>query len=121
LWRNYRLAQKMNIPIVILPAAGDNPVWLLTCRPIIAFLRYIFGEIDMVKYSYPGWGSDVKHRMHEELGDVVIHVTPAYNWLYICEAEAINEIFKRSKDFDRPPNLLGRYFPDGCMELRDVC
>jgi hypothetical protein len=107
-WRNYRLAQKMNIPIIILPASGDNPVWLLLGGPILAVLRFFFGEIDLVTYGTPGWGSVVKHRMHEELGNAVIHVSPGHNWLYVCDAEAINDIFKRSKDFDRPPDLLGK-------------
>jgi hypothetical protein len=97
----------MNIPIIILPASGDNPVWLLVAGPVLAVLRFFFGEIDFVKYGKPGWGSVVKHKMHEELGDAVIHVSPGRNWLFICNAEAINDIFKRTKDFDRPPDLLG--------------
>jgi hypothetical protein len=110
LFYNYRAAQRMNIPIIILPASGDNPVWLLLSTPILAVLRFVFGEINLVKYGNPGWQSKDKYKMHEALGDVVIHVSPGHNWLYICNAEAVNEIFKRSKDFDRPPDLLGKLF-----------
>jgi hypothetical protein len=101
----------MNIPIIILPASGDNPVWLLLSTPILAVLRFVFGEINLVKYGSPGWQSKDRYKMHETLGDAVIHVSPGHNWLYICNAEAVNEIFKRSKDFDRPPDLLGKLLP----------
>ena len=110
LWRNYRLAKKMNVPIIIIPASGDNPVWLMVAYPVLAILKFIFGDINLVKYARPGWSSAVKHKMHEELGDVVMHVSPGLNWLFLCNAEAINDMFKRTKDFDRPPDLLGKLF-----------
>jgi len=44
--------------------------------------------------------------MHWHLGDAVIHVSPGRNWLYVSDAEAVCELFRRSKDFDRPPDLL---------------
>ncbi|KAM0310229.1 hypothetical protein ACHAO8_008329 [Botrytis cinerea] len=44
--------------------------------------------------------------MHQELGDAVIHVSAGRNWLYLCNPEAVSEIFKRKDDFDRPPDLL---------------
>jgi hypothetical protein len=98
----------MNIPIIIIPASGDNPVWLLVAKPVLAILRFMFGEIDFVKYSNPGWESKAKYKMYEELGEAVIHVSPGHNWLYICNADSINEIFRRHKDFDRHPELLGK-------------
>lgn len=110
LLRNYRAAKSMDIPIVIILASGDNPVWILLSTPVLLVLRFLFGEIDIVKYGKPGWESKNKYKMHEELGDVVIHVSPGHNWLYVCNAEAVNEIFKRKEDFDRPPDLLGMYF-----------
>lgn len=107
--RNYRAAQTMNIPIIIILASGDNPVWILLSKPILALLRALFGEIDIVKYGMPGFQSKDNYKMHEKLGDAVIHVSPGHNWLYVCNPEAVNDIFKRKNDFDRPPDLLGMY------------
>ncbi|RDL38404.1 Cytochrome P450 [Venustampulla echinocandica] len=96
----------MHIPIIVVLASGDNPVWILLSKPILAVFRFIFGEIDIVKYGKPGWESKDKYKMHEKLGDAVVHVSPGHNWLYICNPAAVNDIFKRKDDFDRPPELL---------------
>lgn len=83
LLRNYRAAQSMHIPIIIIPASGDNPVWILISKPVLAVLRFCFGEIDLVKYGRPGWESRDKYKMHVELGaDAVVHVSPGHNCKY---------------------------------------
>jgi hypothetical protein len=107
--RNYQLALGMGIPIKVLLASGDNPVWILVSSPVLAVIKFVFGKCDITKYGRPGWESKDKYKIHEELGDVVIHVSPGHNWLYVCNAEAVNDIFKRRDDFDRPPDLLGMY------------
>ncbi|KAM3082576.1 hypothetical protein ACMFMF_002234 [Clarireedia jacksonii] len=104
--RNYRAAQKIGIPVRILIASGDNPVWLLVSGFILPIVKFLFGDCDVARYSRPGWEFKDKYRMHEELGDAVIQVSAGHNWLYICNAEAVNDIFKRREDFDRPPDLL---------------
>ncbi|PQE25468.1 Cytochrome P450 protein [Rutstroemia sp. NJR-2017a BBW] len=104
--RNYRIAQKIGIPVRVLIASGDNPVWLLVSGFVLPIVRFLFGDCDIARYSRPGWEFKDKYRMHEELGDAVIQVSAGHNWLYVCNAEAVNEIFKRKEDFDRPPDLL---------------
>ncbi|QSZ36703.1 hypothetical protein DSL72_006586 [Monilinia vaccinii-corymbosi] len=104
--RNYRIASKIGVPIRILIASGDNPVWILVSGIVLPVVRAVFGDCDIARYSRPGWEFRDKYRMHQELGDVVIHVSAGRNWLYLCNPEAVNEIFKRRDDFDRPPDLL---------------
>ncbi|KAF7861433.1 hypothetical protein EAF04_007998 [Stromatinia cepivora] len=104
--KNYRIASQIGIPIRILIASGDNPVWILVSGIVLPIIKAVFGDCDVARYSRPGWEFRDKYRMHQELGDVVIHVSAGRNWLYICNAEAVNEIFKRRDDFDRPPDLL---------------
>ncbi|PQE24510.1 cytochrome p450 protein [Rutstroemia sp. NJR-2017a WRK4] len=104
--RNYRIAQKIGIPVRVLIASGDNPVWLLVSGFVLPIVRFLFGDCDIARYSRPGWEFKDKYRMHEELGDAVIQVSAGHNWLYVCNAEAVNDIFKRREDFDRPPDLL---------------
>lgn len=104
--KNYRIAQKIRIPIRILIASGDNPVWILVSGIVLPVIRVVFGECDIARYSEPGWEFKDKYKMHQELGDAVIHVSAGRNWLYLCDSDAVNEIFKRKDDFDRPPDLL---------------
>ncbi|TGO87147.1 hypothetical protein BPOR_0247g00120 [Botrytis porri] len=44
--------------------------------------------------------------MHQKLGSAVIHVSAGHDWLYLCDSDSVNEVFKRKDDFDRPPDLL---------------
>lgn len=75
---------------------------------MLPIIRAVFGDCDIARYSEPGWEFKNKYKMHQELGDAVIHVSAGRNWLYICDSDAVNEVFKRKDDFDRPPDLLGK-------------
>ena len=108
LYRNYQLALRIGIPIKVVLASHDNPVWILVSSRIVPIIRFFFGECDVVRYGVSGWENRVKYKMHEEAGNgAVIHVSPGHNWLYLCDAAAVNDMFKRREDFDRPPDLLG--------------
>ncbi|KAF7954284.1 hypothetical protein EAE96_005413 [Botrytis aclada] len=104
--RNYRIALKIGIPIQILIASGDNPVWILASGIVLPIVKAVFGDCDIVRYSTPGWEFKDKYTMHQKLGNAVIHVSPGRNWLYLCDSDSVNEVFKRKDDFDRPPDLL---------------
>ncbi|KAF7929690.1 hypothetical protein BELL_0055g00040 [Botrytis elliptica] len=104
--KNYRIALKIGIPIRILIASGDNPVWILASGIVLPIVKAIFGNCDIVRYSTPGWEFKDKYTMHQKLGIAVIHVSAGRNWLYLCDSDSVNEVFKRKDDFDRPPDLL---------------
>jgi hypothetical protein len=110
-YRNYLIARRIGIPIKFLIASGDNPVWVLVSGLVLPVLKFVFGDCDLITYNTPGWENKNRYKMHEELGDAVIQVSAGRNWLYISDAEAASDIFKRNKDFDRPPDLLGWCFP----------
>jgi len=76
---------------------------------VLSAIEAVFGESSTTKYSRGGWENREKYFMHQELGDAVIHVSPGHNWLYISDADAVCDLFKRSKEFDRPPDLLGKF------------
>jgi hypothetical protein len=107
LFLNYRIACKIGIPIIVLPASPDNPIWMFTSGPVLSIVKAIFGDCSVTKYGQIGWEYHDKHKVHVKHGDAVVLVTPAHNWVYVCSAEAFNEIFQRPNDFARPPEMLG--------------
>jgi hypothetical protein len=108
LFLNYRIACKIGLPIIVLPASPDNPIWMLTSGPVLSVVKAIFGDCSVTKYGQIGWEYHDKHRTHVQHGDAVVLVTPGLNWVYVCSAEAFTEIFQRRNAFDRPPEMLGK-------------
>ncbi|KAF5877070.1 putative cytochrome p450 monooxygenase protein [Botrytis fragariae] len=104
--KNYRIALTIGIPIRILVASGDNPVWILASGIVFPIVKAVFGDCDIVRYSKPGWEFKDKYTMHQKLSNAVIHVSAGRNWLYLCDTDSVNEVFKHKDDFDRPPDLL---------------
>ncbi|MCJ1311766.1 hypothetical protein MMC25_005439 [Agyrium rufum] len=103
---NYRLAQKIGVPIIVLPASPDNPLWALSSGKILFVVEVLFGKTSATTYGRLGWEFYDKSKLHLRYGDAVILVTPAYNWVYVCNAEAFNEIFQRRNGFPRPPRMM---------------
>ena len=107
LFLNYRIARNIGIPVIVLPASPDNPVWMLTSGAVLSIVKAIFGDCSVTKYGRLGWEYHDKYSTHLKLGDAVVLVTPGHNWVYVCNAEAFNEIFQRRNGFPRPPEMLG--------------
>ena len=108
LLRNYRSALELNVPIVVVPISHDNPIWIAFDRRVISLLKHVpFGPGTFTRYNWRAWDFFDKNRAHLELGDVFIMVSPGKNWMYVSEAEALTDIFKRRRDFPRPLELFG--------------
>jgi hypothetical protein len=73
------------------------------------FERLPFGSGNFTRFNWRGWEFQDKFRSHAEMGDVFMVVTPGRNWLYVCNAEALTEIFQRRADFPRPLEIFGKY------------
>lgn len=112
LFQNYKIARKTGLPTILLLSSPDNPLWVLTQGFILAIVRKIYGECSFTRFGQLGWEYYVKSKAHLELGDAIVLVTPNYNWFYVCDAEAFNEIFQRRNEFPRPPEMLGTLFLD---------
>lgn len=107
--RNYLIARKIGLPIIVVPISPEHPIWMLTARHVMPLLRYLpFGNGNFTRFGYVGWQWDDKYRVHKELGDAVLFVTPNKNWIYLCDAESIREVIRgeRQGDFSRPVELL---------------
>jgi hypothetical protein len=107
--RNYSIARKIGLPVVIVPISPENLIWMLTARHVLSLLKYLpFETGHFTRFCYVGWQFDDKYHVHQELGDAVVFTTPGKNWIYLCNADAIHELTRRERQgqFARPVELL---------------
>ncbi|KAF2746361.1 cytochrome P450 [Sporormia fimetaria CBS 119925] len=103
LFRNYRAARKIGIPLRVLPISHENPAWMIVDKVFVPLFKKIpFGTGSFTRYNWRGWEFEDKFRSHEELGGAFVLVTPGRNWLYVCDPVALADIFQRRADFPRP-------------------
>ena len=109
---NYNAARKTSLPFIVLPFDSRNPLWLIIDRKIVQFVRRIpfcFGTF--IRFNWGGWEIWDRYRAYQQLGDAIFFVTPGKtgkNYLQLCDAEAVLEIFQRRADFPRPPESTGK-------------
>ncbi|KAL8635664.1 MAG: hypothetical protein Q9228_006869 [Teloschistes exilis] len=101
---NYKAARETGLPLIVLPVDCGNPLWLIVDRKIVQFMRRIpFCSGTFTRFNWRGWEIWDRYRAHEELGDAILLVTPGKNYLQLCNADAVSDIFQRRADFLRPP------------------
>ncbi|KAI4287669.1 MAG: hypothetical protein L6R35_003075 [Caloplaca aegaea] len=101
---NYDAARKTGLPIIVLPVDCGNPLWLIVDRKIAQWIRRIpIGSGTFTRFNWRGWEIWDRYKAHQQLGDGILFVTPGKNYLQLCDAEAVSEIFQRRADFLRPP------------------
>lgn len=109
--RNYLTARKTGLPFIVIPISPENPIWFLVGKsifvPLIERLPFGLGKNNITRYNYRGWEFEDKARTHVSLGDAFIVVSPGRNSLYVCNAEANADVFRRRDDFPRPVEMLG--------------
>ncbi|CAD6574401.1 MAG: hypothetical protein ASARMPRED_006689 [Alectoria sarmentosa] len=104
---NYNQARKMGLSIVILPIDSGNPLWMSVDTHFIRWFKYSpFGKGRFTRFNWRGWEIQDRYRAHQELGDAFVFVTPGKNWLQLCNAEALADVFQRRDDFVRPIEML---------------
>lgn len=114
---NYLRARKISVPIIILPIDPGNPLWMSIDTKIIPlFKRIPFGTGNFTRFNWRGWEIQDRFRAHLQLGDVFVFVSPSKNWLQVCNAEALADIFQRRGDFVRPTEMLGK--PHSTIDAR---
>jgi hypothetical protein len=100
LFRNYLDARKVGLPIIVNPIDVMNPVWLLTQKRLMPIVKSLpFGLGDWVVYS--GFGSvfSNRYRLHAKHGAAYLVVTPKEINLFIDDAEVVEDILSKRKDF----------------------
>jgi hypothetical protein len=105
---NYLSARKIGVPIRVIPISHENPLWMMVDTSILRFFKYFpLGNGSFTRYNWRGWEFADKCTSHLEMGDVFMLVTPGRNWLYVCNADCLVDIFQRRVDFPRPLELFG--------------
>lgn len=99
---NYRQARRIGLPILITPVDVMNPVWVLTQQWLVPLLKRLpFGLGYFANYSYLSWAFADKYSLHDRLGDAFVIVGPATNQVIVANAEAVEDIASRRKDFQK--------------------
>ena len=106
---NYRKARSMNIPLIRLPIDPTNVLWLII-QP------HFWGMLDRLPINYGafgsygrrGWFFPDKASSHLRWGPIFALVTPKDIYVYVCEPEAVHEIFTRREDFLRPSKMYSK-------------
>jgi len=95
-------------------------LWMVVDKKLFIpiFEKSPFGTGSFTRFNWHGWEFADKYRAHEEMGDPFMVVTPGRNWPYVCEPEALVEIFQRRSDFPRPREIFGRAGPISLLERR---
>ena len=112
LFVNYVSAQKVGVPLRVIPISHENPLWMFVDKSIFIplFSRLPFGTGSFTRYNWRGWEFQDKCSSHLEMGDVFMLVTPGRNWLYLCNAESLVDVFQKRAGFPRPLEIFGTSF-----------
>lgn len=107
---NYNNALKTGLPFVISPVDPMNPLWVISQKLFLPLITHLpFGLGAFTRYNVRGWVYYDKYKMHAELGDAWINVTPGENMLFIADPDAANDVFSRRKDFVKPLRLYSEF------------
>ncbi|KAH8900363.1 cytochrome P450, partial [Thozetella sp. PMI_491] len=99
LFKNYRIAKKSGLPILVTPFNPGSFVFLVASR----FLRPLLEKVlpfDGIKASFPAWSyTGRKDSLFQRYANIFVLVTPGRNQVW-CADPAINQIvLTRRKDF----------------------
>ena len=104
IYRNYRIAQSVGLPILVSPVNPVNPVWILLrpyINPLLSRLPFKIGYF--TQYDYLGWEWRDKNRLHTIHGPVFVIVTPTENHLILADKAACEYVFKHIRDWQMNP------------------
>lgn len=102
---NYSIAKRIGLRTVIVPGNLTSPVWLLLGPRLAALERWLTGgQNRLLRYGWLGFDFEEKARVHLELGDAFVIVTPGKNYVYLADSVAISHVFQteRRGDFVQP-------------------
>ncbi|KIW20203.1 hypothetical protein PV08_00778 [Exophiala spinifera] len=100
LWKNYREARKLGIPIVITPVSWLDPFWGLFAQNLrwVKYLPFTYWY-EISKFSAP---QRERHLIHRKWGDVFVVVSPKANYIYLNDPKASNDVLSHYKTWTKP-------------------
>ena len=103
--KNYGIARRIGLPVVVSPATPLNPLWIICYRafPKVLLLKYLpWGLGRWARCTFMGWTFDDKYALHEELGDLFSVVSPGGIEVVVADPDAAYAVLARRKDFIKP-------------------
>jgi hypothetical protein len=106
--RNKVIAAKAGFPTLVRWITPGNPFWMITGNKIIKTCRkWKIGTANFQRMYFYGWEGNERSKIHEELGHIFMMVTPGGNWLCVSDAEVIDKVIRRPREFRRNMELWG--------------
>lgn len=100
--RNYRIARKIGLPIILLPASFEDPWWNVL-RPLLPWVEHLpFGIGYWYFYTDLGWPMRDGTKTTYQLGENFILVSPTCNQIVTSYPPAVDAIFKDHRRWIRP-------------------
>ncbi|KAK6361118.1 hypothetical protein TWF730_004865 [Orbilia blumenaviensis] len=120
---NWLKARKTGLPVVVIPAAQDNPIWMIVCIPLRPLLKRFLPEDLFLRLgaTMHGWENDLKLEPYEKwsipYGSPKSLVLAGAGRVEVStwDHEMIAEVLRRPKDFiqfDIANFLLNRFGPN---------
>ncbi|KFA73169.1 hypothetical protein S40288_09757 [Stachybotrys chartarum IBT 40288] len=94
LFRNYRTARRIGVPVRIILFDHVNPLWLVCDRVVLSFVKRLpfgLGNNSVTRYNFRGWEVPDRFYSHCEMGDAYILVSSKNIWLYVADPDTITE------------------------------
>jgi len=103
--KNYWIARKIGLPMVISPATPLNPFWIICYRvfPQVLLLKHLpLGLGQWVRCTFMGWTFNDKYALHDELGDLFVVVSPGAIEVMVADPQTAHAVLARRKDYIKP-------------------
>lgn len=105
---NYWIARMVGVPLVVIPISPENVLWIILGKYLLPYIELLpFGNGTFTQFCCWGWQTSDNGKAHLKFGDAFIAVTPGKNWLYLCNPEAVLDVFQRGLDFLRKVETVG--------------
>ena len=106
---NYRLAREVNISLIVLLISSNNILWILMRKYLISLFQWLsFDNDNFTRFNRHDWQINDDAKVHLKFDDAFIIVTSEQNWLYICNAKTLIDMFRRNFDFSRSLEVLDK-------------
>lgn len=108
IFRNYRLAAKIGLPILVCPVNPMGPLWMFGkdfLIPILSSLPFELGE--WAERTEIGWTFKSRFSAHAKYGEAFVIVTPGENEIVLAEPAAAEDVVRRRNDFIKNQDVYG--------------
>lgn len=108
IWKNWRIAKRLNLPIVISPFNQHGPFWQLFQRQLLPLFSFLPESLAaFTRVTWAGWEYADKGRIHQQLGSAFVIVNPTRNEIVLSEPDSIHDVLTKPKEFRKPPKFYG--------------